>query len=176
MLEAFIDAPLRHRHLTVFPVIAPRGPVLPYLLSTEEQEAEITELLGSFPIHRQQVGSLTFLGDQFLGLEALGSASLYAPLHRRLLMRFIKEALNAPSQLEGNPFAMDAEAQMVVDATERADRVGAKKVGLGDYLSLTGPVSGGELIHQGHWVHLSVRPALVGAATGSGEGASGQCS
>jgi len=54
--------------------------------------------------------------------------------------------------------------------------VGAKKVGLGDYWSLSGPVSGGELIHQGHLVHLSVRPALVGAATGSGEGASGQCS
>lgn len=244
MLEAFIDAPLRHKQLSVFPVIAPRGPVLSYLLSTEiadagvltvrekgegpapvllarnnslhsvlilagepfpggnpgrlversillggksvstipasslemggwvteEQEAEITEWLGCFPLQRRQVGSLTFHGDQFLGMEALGSARLYAPLHRRILIRFIKEAMNAPSQLEGNRFAMEREAQMVVDATDRADRVETKKVGLGDYWSLSGPVSGGELIHQGQLVHLSVRPAPVGATTGSREG------
>jgi len=41
MLEAFIDAPQSHKQLTVFPVIAPHGPVLPYLLSTEIQDSEV---------------------------------------------------------------------------------------------------------------------------------------
>ncbi len=238
MLETFIDAPQRHKSLTVFPVIAPQGPMLPYLLSTEirgtgaltlrerggetapmllarnnslhallilegeplpggspgrlversillagkhvtqippssresggwvspEQEAEITEWLESFPLHHQQVGLLAFHGNRLLGLEALGAANLYGLLHRRLLIRFLKEALADRNHAGRNPATLEAEAQHTVDAIENADRVATKRVGLGDYRSLVGTVSGGELIHEGHLVHLSVRPAPVGAA------------
>ena len=249
MLEAFIDAPQSHQQLTVFPVIAPHGPVLPYLLSTEiqdsgvltvrekgeettstflarnnslhallifsgeplpggdrarlversillggksvtqipasslerggwvsvEKEAEITEWLESFPRHDAQVGLLAFVGDRTLGLEALGSANLYGPLHRRLLIRFIKEALSHPNVTGGDPSALEAEAQNTLDALENADRVVTKRIGLGDYRSLSGPVSCGELIYQGHLVHLSVRPSPVGATTSPGEGGGGRC-
>lgn len=249
MLEAFIDAPLCHKQLTVFPVIAPHGPVLPYLLSTEiqgsgvltirekgeettptflarnnslhallilggeplpggnpgqlversillggksvtqipasslerggwasiDQEAETTEWLESFPLHDAQVGLLAFDGDRILALETLGSANLYGPLHRRLLIRFIKEVFSNPNLSPGDPSVLKAEAQNTLDALETADRVTTKKIGLGDYCSLSGPVSGGELIYRGHLVHLSVRPAPVGTATSTGVGGGDRC-
>ena len=249
MLEAFIDAPQSHRQLTVFPVIAPHGPVLPYLLSTEiqdsgvltvrekgeetnptllarnnslhallilggeslpggnpgrlversillggksvtqipasslkrggwtsiDREAETTEWLECFPLHDAQVGLLAFAGDRILGLETLGSANLYGPSHRRLLIRFIKEAFSNPNVSAGDPTALEAEAQNTLDALENADRVATQRIGLGDFWSLSGPVSGGELIYQGHLVHLSVRPAPVGAATSAGGGGGDRC-
>jgi len=249
MLEAFIDSPLRHRDLTVFPVISPHGPVLPYLLSTDiqdsevltirekgdevtpmflarnnslhpvlilageplpdgdpgrlversillggksvtqipasgresggwvrpNQEAEITDWLEHFPLFVNQAGLLAFFGDRFMGLEALGSGNLYGPLHRRLLIRFIKEALNqspAPTQdLSG----LDREARKVVDALGDADRVATNRVGIGDYWSLSGPISGGDLVYQGHLIHLSVRPAPVGVATSRKSEGGGRC-
>lgn len=237
MLEAFVDAPSSHENLTVFPVIAPQGPVLPYLLSTEisgkdvltlrergddttpmvlarnnsyhdvlllageplpgekrgrrakrsfliggktvtqlpassveaggrldpEWESEVTEWVESFPIQKQQVGLLACLGSRVLGLEALGCQELYGPLHRRLLIRFIKETLSSPwtgSDQDGNPEleTLELEARKLVTFLENADRVKTKRIGAGDYLKLTGPVTGGELVHQGTLLHLSVRP------------------
>lgn len=240
MLEAFIDAPSRHKNLTVFPVLAPKGPVLHYLLSTEiqrediltlrergddttpvllarnnsyhdlliiageplpgenqgrlanrsfliggksvtqfpaskveredwispEREAEITEWVESFPIQKQQVGLLACLGPRVLGLEALGSTDLYKPLHRRLLIRFIKEAFSFGETCpEGDEDAdlgkLEKEARKLVTSLENADRVETQRIGAGDYLKLKGPVIGGELVHQGTLIHLSVRPAPV---------------
>jgi len=239
MLEAFIDAPLRHSALTVFPVIAPHGPVLPYLLTTEihdegiltlrergdaeepmllarnnslhpilmlageplpggnrgrvlersillrgksvtqlpspstesggwvtpEQEAEITEWLQSFPVVKHQVGLLACLEDRILGLEALGSENLYAPLHRRLLIRFMKKALSFPLGEPADLSYLEGEAQKMVDAIEEAERVAGKRVGVGEYRLLRGPVTGAELLHQGHLVHLSVHPTKVKAVS-----------
>ena len=250
MLEAFIDAPQRRNGLTVFPIIAPQGPMLPYLLSTEvkgtgvltirergegmapmllarnnslhallilggetlpggsagrlversillpgklvtqippssvetggwvspDREAEITEWLPSFPLHHQQVGSLVFNGGRSLGLEVLGSANLYSPLHRRILIRFMKEALADPVQDDGSLGDPEPEAQRMVEAIENADRVATKRVGIGTYWSLSGPVFGGELIHDGHLVHLSVRPAPVEAVVRVEERGGTQCS
>lgn len=250
MLEAFIDTPMRHGQLTVYPIIAPQGPVLPYLLSTQildsgvltvrekgegpapvllarnnslhsllilsgepfpgkdpgrlversillggksvfpipaspierggwingSREGEITEWLKSFPLQDGQVGSLAFLGERLLGLEALGSSNLYGPLHRRLLIRFIKEALNDSSVTDGNPAGLEAQAQEIVDFIEEADRKAAERVGIGEYWSLHGPVSGGELLHQGHLVHLSVQPVPIGSAVRPREEGDLQCS
>ncbi len=241
MLEAFIDAPQHRGRLTVFPVVAPKGPVLPYLLSPEvadsgiltvrekadgdtpmvlarnnslhallvlsgeplpggspgrlversillggksitqipasstetggwvkpDLEAEITEWFESFPLLRQQVGVLAFLGNRLLGLEALGSPNLFAPLHRRLVIRFIKRALVEGSEESDDPAALEVQAQKVVDSVEVADRIPTKRVGLGLFWALAGPISGGELIHEGHLVHLSVHPALVESAADS---------
>jgi len=250
MLEAFIDAPQCHERVTVFPVIAPRAPILPYLLSTEDpgsraltvreggegtvpmllarnnslhallifageplpggdpgrlversillagkhvtqipassmeagawvgpdREAEITEWLKSFPPRDQQVGILAFNGDRILGLETLGAANLYLPLHRRLLIRFLKKAFSDPAQTDGDLAALETEAQKLVDAIEDSDRVATKRIGLGDYLSLSGRMSGGELVHEGHLLHLSARPAPVGVVVDSTEGGGSKCS
>ena len=249
MLEAFIDSPMQHRDLTVFPVLSPHGPVLPYLLSTDiqdsgaltvrekgdevipmllarnnslhpililageplpggdpgrlversvllggksvtqipasgresggwanpEQEAEITDWLQHFPLIERQVGLLAFFGDRLLGLEALGAANLYGPLHRRLLIRFIKETFNQPSPSIQDLSGLEEEARKVVDALGDADRVATKRVGAGDYWSLSGPIFGGDLIYQGHLVHLSVHPAPVGMAERRQSEGAGQC-
>lgn len=248
MLEAFIDAPSRHHNLTVFPVLAPKGPVLHYLLSTEiqgedvltlrergddttpmllarnnsyhdllilageplpgknrgrmanrsfiiggksvtqlpasaverggwispDQESEITEWVESFPIQKQQVGLLACLGPRILGLEALGCPELYKPLHRRLLIRFIKEAFSfVETGPEGDGDAdlgkLEMEARKLVTSLENADRVETKRIGAGDYLKLKGPVTGGELLHQGTLIHLTVRPAPVQLWAASGK-------
>jgi hypothetical protein len=233
MLEAFVDAPLCHESLTVFPVIAPHGPVLPYLLSTEiedasvltvrergdvpepvllarnnslhpllilakeplpgespgrlvqrsillggksvtqipaspmergdwvslAQESEITEWLEHFPETKDQVGFLAFQGNRMMGLEALGSPNLYGPLHRRLLVRFVKMAFKHPDGEKGDPKELQAQAQRIVGAIDEADRLPTKRIGVGEYCSLTGPVAGGDLTYQGHLVHLTVESA-----------------
>lgn len=250
MLEAFIDSPQRGNGLTVFPIIAPQGPMLPYLLSTEvkgtgaltvrergegtapmllarnnslhallilggeplpggsagrlversillagkhvtqippssierggwvspDREAEITEWIQAFPLHHQQVGSLAFHGGRSLGMEVMGSGNLYGPLHRRILIRFMKEALANPVQGEGSLGNPEPEAERIVEAVENAERVATKRVGLGAYWSLSGPVFGGELIHDGNLVHLSVHPAPVAAVARVEEGGGTQCS
>ncbi len=245
MFEAFIDAPISHKKLTIFPVIAPHGPMLPYLLSTEIQdsevltvrekgdsptplllarnnslhpllvlageplpgenpgrlversillggnsvtqipaspverggwlpsnrETEITEWLENFPILRSQVGLLAFLGNRMMGLEALGSPNLYSPLHRRLHVRFIKEALGASPVENEDLSALETKAQRIVAGIGDAERVPAKKIGVGEYCTLTGPVAGGDLTYQGHLVHLSLRsPSVPSAWEVTGEG------
>jgi hypothetical protein len=233
MLEAFVDAPLCHEGLTIFPVVAPHGPVLPYLLSTEvhdpgvltirergdapapvllarnnslhpllilageplpresqgrlversillggksvtqipaspverggwvptSQESQITEWLGHFPEAKNQVGFLAFQGRRMVGLEAMGAPNLYSPLHRRLLVRFVKKALSSPAGEEGNPVDLQAQAHAIVGAIAEADRIPAKRVGVGEYCSLAGPITGGDLTHKGHLVHLTVKSA-----------------
>jgi hypothetical protein len=250
MLEAFIDAPLRHETLTIFPVIAPHGPMLPYLLSTEirdssvltvrvkgddpapmllarnnslhpililageplqgesqgrlversillggksvtqipaspvergdwvaaNRESEITQWLESFPIQKKQVGLLAFFGNRVLGLEALGSPNLYSPLHRRFLIRFVKKTMSRTPEETSDLPALESEAQRVVDAIGDASRVPLKRVGVGEYCSLRGPISGGDLTYRGNLVHLSVSSASAEVATESSEGRGAQCS
>jgi hypothetical protein len=250
MLEAFVDAPLRHRSLTVFPVIAPHGPVLPYLLSTEihesgvltvrergdvpdplllarnnslhpllilageplpgesqgrlversillggksvtqipaspverggwvpaNQESQITEWLENFPKAEDQVGFLAFQGSRMMGLEALGSPNLYSPLHRRLLIRFVKRVLGSSSEEEEDPGDLDTQAQQIVGAIADADRTPTKRVGVGEYCSLSGPVTGGDLIHRGRLVHLSVESASRDPARPIPDAGGVQCS
>lgn len=233
MLEAFLDAPLSHKNLTVFPVTAPKGSVLPYLLSPEiegkgiltvrergdserpmllvrngslhpllvlsgeplpeehpgrvvarsfilggksvtqipasamerggwvspDKEEEITEWMSSFPLERHQVGVLAFLGDQVMGLETLGAPNLYEPLHRRFLVRFIKEAMKWPEISDVDPLILQREAQGLLDSIQAAERSEEDSVGLGAFWKLNGTVRGGELLDHGQLVHLSVEPA-----------------
>lgn len=239
MLEAFIDAPLSYKGLTVFPVIAPGGPMLPYLLSPEiegkgiltvrergdsgtpmvlarnnslhpllvlsgeplpgehpgrlvarsfilggksvtqipasaierggwtnpNQEAEITEWVNAFPAMKNQVGVLACLGGQILGLEAFGAPNLYQSLHRRLLIRFVKQALTHPDASGGNHSHLKRDAQRLVDCIETADRSEAKPMGKGEFWHLSGSVVGGELLDQGHLIHLSAGLASVGVSS-----------
>jgi hypothetical protein len=243
MLEAFVDAPLSHQNLTVFPVIAPNGPVLPYLLSTElgetgvltirergntqdlmvlakneslhpllvlageplpgedpgrlvsrsfilggksvtqipvasmkegrwtnpEEESVITRWVERFPHRKDQIGILACVGNQIVGMESLGSANLYRLVHRRFLVRFIREALCADKGVQQDLARLETAASSLVENLEVADRLDTKRVGLGDYWELKGPVVGGELFHQGHLVHLSVFRVSAGYPTPVGK-------
>ena len=237
MLEAFLDAPLSHKNLTVFPVTAAKGTVLPYLLSPEvegkgiltvrergdsetpmllvrnnslhpllvlsgeplpdehpgrivgrsfilggksvtqipasamerggwvstEEEKEITEWMGGFARVKHQVGVLVFLGDEVVGLEALGAPNLYEAVHRRLLVRFIKGAMKHPDVPPGDPPVLRQQAQRLLDSLQAADRMEARTMGIGEFWSLNGSVRGGELLDQGQLVHLSVEPVPAGS-------------
>ena len=57
----------------------------PHRRCAERQSAMLRPPLNGFSILDQQVGILAFLGRQLLGLDVLGSPSLYARLHHRLL-------------------------------------------------------------------------------------------
>jgi len=247
MLDAFIDLPTSHRGLTVFPVVARQGPVLPYLLSTQVQDTDVlvlrdqeggsgietlarnnslhdvllmgcgsfldegpgrfgtrsfllrgksvTRIPGSanggsgrplteggadaaswadhFPLREHQVGALVFMGHQALGLEALGAANLYEQVHPRLVTRFALETLRAgispgPFRTPEDLGALTKRARELVAALERAGRVEMERVGLGRYWAFEGKVEGGELIHEGALVHLSVRPADARAGWSTG--------
>jgi hypothetical protein len=248
MLEAFIEAPLRYRQLSVFPVVAPNGPSLPYVLSPAardsgvltvrerghgsdplllmrnhnlhhllipageplpgdspgrvvgrsfllrggsvnqlpassvertdwlppEREAEITEWAERFPVRRNQVGSLAFLGSRLHSLETFGAANLYEQMHRRLMVRFIREALKRGDPPTAQEQVRDLRsltgiAREFLERLEMAHRSEDQRIGLGRYWLLDGPVSGGELIHQGVLIHVSARPAPFPAIGATGE-------
>lgn len=239
MLEASLDAPLGRKNLTVFPMTAPHGSLLPYLLSPEvggkgiltvrergdastpmllvrnssphpllvlsgeplpgehpgrvvsqsfilggksvtqvpasamerggwmspDQESEVTEWMASFPRVKHQVGIMAFLGAQIMGLEALGAPNLYEPLHRRLLVRFIKRAMRSPGEPSVDPLSLKPEAQRVLGTVQEAKRKGMPRLGQGSFWRLEGMLRGGELREHGRVIHLSIEPVPAGNAT-----------
>lgn len=232
MLEAFVDAPQRHRQLTVFPIVAGEGPVLPFLntrealesgtltvqeksdgrvplllvrnqslygiliregecLVSEEherratrsillagksvtqipatpplkcsedrcpKEGDLNDWLPTFPDHERQVGVMAFLGNEILGMEAVGAPTLYGALHEDVIRKFVGMAAAAGPEAGGEPQAEETDAARILESLEAADRERAHGIGLGDYWKLEGPVQGGELIHDGQLIHLSVTP------------------
>lgn len=248
MLEAFIEAPLRYRQLTVFPVVAPAGPSLPYVLSPAvgdsgvltvrerghggeplllmrnhslhhllipageplpgdgpgrvvgrtfllrggsvnqlpassveqggwlppEREAEITEWAEHFPVQKHQAGALAFLGSRLHALETFGAANLYQQIHRQLMVRFIREALkrgdSPTAQKRVRDFnSLAGTAREFLERLEVAHRSEDQRIGLGRYWLLGGPVSGGELIHDGALIHVSARPTSHPSSGVTGE-------
>ncbi len=131
--------------------------------SCEELQRRFSEKLANFPILDDQVGILAFLGRQLLGLDALGSPELYSPLHRRLLTGYLITALAAGEKAKSESPAEEAEIMALAEALEGAERVAAPCTGHGEYCTLRGEITGGELRHNGHLVHLSVFPNGVAA-------------
>ena len=111
-----------------------------------------------FPRVENQVGILAFLGRDLLGLDALGCPELYASLHRRLVTGYLITALAAEANGGLRPPAEMEDLQALAEALQSAERVAAPNVGHGEYSTLKGTVTGGELRHNGHLVHLSVFP------------------
>jgi len=131
--------------------------------SCEEQEKRLSKRLAKFPLLDRQVGILAFLGRHLLGLDVLGSPDLYSPLHCRLLTGYIITALAAGKKAKSESPAEDAEIKALAMALEGAVRVAAPCPGRGEYCTLHGEITGGELRHNGHLVHLSVFPHGVAA-------------
>jgi hypothetical protein len=126
-------------------------------------EAELSEILDFFPTLQGQVGIMAFIGQQFLGLDVLGCPALYAPLHRRLLAGHFLDTLISTCEKCGWKPTPEAEVLALANALEEAERVPAPSTGHGEYSTLQGAVTGGELRHNGHLVHLSVFPAGMAA-------------
>jgi hypothetical protein len=135
---------------------------------TPEQESQITDRANRYPPVHHQIGLLACLGPRILGLEALGAPNLYRPVHRRLLVRFIKRGLSEGEQETVDVLELTRKAQDMVTFIEEAERTDAKRVGMGEFWTLGGPISGGELLYQGRLVHLSASPvdAVVSSHAG----------
>jgi len=131
--------------------------------SSTRTENDSPGWLNEFPVLGRQVGILAFLGRRFLGLDALGSPSFYAPFHCRLLTEHLMRAFGARRKAGRGPPTHDSEVCAVAGALENAERIPSNTPGRGRYRVLKGPVRGGELSHEGRLVHLSVFPAGVEA-------------
>jgi hypothetical protein len=121
-------------------------------------EAQFSDSLKEFPLLDNQVGILAFMGRDLLGLDILGTPELYAPLHRRLLTCYLITALTSGEKGKMESPAEEAEMQALAMALEGAHREAAPCPGHGEYATIHGDVTGGELRHNGHLVHLSVCP------------------
>jgi hypothetical protein len=126
--------------------------------SCEELEASFANRFQRFPLLENQVGILAFLGRHLLGLDVIGSPDLYSPVHRRLLTGYFITALAAGGGKGLEPEAQEIDVHSLAQALEGAERVAAPCPGYGEYNTLRGTVSGGELRHNGQLVHLSVFP------------------
>jgi hypothetical protein len=102
---------------------------------------------------------MAFGGLRFLGLDALGCHSLFAPLHRKVLTGYALAAQAEPHPPEGPAHAGREEVSAVAALWQRVERIHCGSGSLGEYSILGGPLRGGELVHDGRLVHLSVLPA-----------------
>jgi hypothetical protein len=126
--------------------------------------------LEAFPLLPLQVGLVAFLGSAPLGVDAVGSPGLFAPLHRRVLTGYVLDAMDgleegAP-ELRKKRRARTSSALQFVEAVRQAARAPSESVGLGEYRVLHGSVLGGELVNQGHTVHVSAFPMGNGRSQG----------
>jgi hypothetical protein len=121
-------------------------------------EAQFTDCLKEFPLMEKQVGILAFMGRELLGLDILGTPELYDPLHRRLLTGYLITSLTSGEKGKLESPAEEAEMQALARALETAHREAAPCPGHGEYNAIHGEITGGELRHNGHLVHLSVCP------------------
>jgi hypothetical protein len=132
------------------------------------RQDDLEAYLRALPPVERQIGLLAFVGHRPLGLDALGSPGLYAPLHRRLLTGYVMDALAQRSGPDGYPLPGEPEALHFVGLLREARRTPSETVGLGEYRVLQGGVLGGELVHDGHLVHLSAFPLQEDAAASDG--------
>jgi len=119
--------------------------------------------LRNFPLMEGQVGILAFLGQNLLGMDVLGTPQLYAPLHQRLVTGYLLAAVAWGNRRRFESQAEERELQALAASLERAQRVAAPSHGSGEYTTIHGEVTGGELRHNGHLVHLSVFPCGAAA-------------
>ncbi len=126
---------------------------------------EMDRWLEAFSLLPLQVGLVAFMGNNPLGMDAVGSPGLFATLHRRILTGYVLDAMDGlePDTRTGRPphrhRARTDLALQFVEAVRQAPRTPSESVGLGEYRILHGTVLGSELVNEGHTVHLSAFPA-----------------
>ena len=139
-------------------------------------ESRRTQMEGwtqAFPLVENQVGLVAFQGETPLATDAVGSPSLYAKVHQRLLTGYVLDAMEGWDPHHPTPRAAAPEAELVLEALGAAERVPSHSVGSGEYRILRGRVLGGELIHDAQLVHVSAFPADEGWSFGSNPGSTG---
>jgi hypothetical protein len=125
--------------------------------------AELEVGLEVFPRLQDQVGAVAFLGHRLLGLDALGSPNLYAPLHRRLLSGYIQTALESDRTGPRDPNPDLPDVTHFAHALQNAIREPCSGQGHGEQWVLTGSIRGRELCDEGFLVHLAVFPRGMAA-------------
>ncbi|HEX6560294.1 MAG TPA: DUF6569 family protein [Longimicrobiales bacterium] len=115
----------------------------------------ISAWVNAFHREDRQVGLLAMIGDQPLGLDAVGCGKLYGQLHERLLHGYVLDALSSEPS---SPTTAAERAAEYLRQVREAVRTPADSVGKGSYAVLTGAVVGGELVDGGRLVHLSAFP------------------
>jgi hypothetical protein len=142
----------------------------------------------AFPLLPGQIGLLAVIGKAILGMDALGSPSLYGKVHDRILTGYLLDAMEGRTGQRADrtgPIREDriqptpqptpiVQAQRFIDEVTNAGRTPSDSVGMGDYRVLRGTVLGGELVNDGHLVHLSAFPTLPDRQAGSGPSQTGQ--
>ena len=100
MLEAFVDAPQRHRQLTVFPIVAGEGPVLPFLNTKEALES------GTLTVQEKSHGRVPLLlvrNQRLYGILIREGECLVSEDHQRRATRSILLAGKSVTQIPTTP-------------------------------------------------------------------------
>jgi hypothetical protein len=146
----------------------------------EGHRDEMSRWKKAFPLHPGQIGLLAIVGKAVLGMDAVGSPNLYGKVHDRVLTGYVMDAM----EMHGGRPREDREGQQEEDRrppipppltifAERfieditgAERSPSESVGMGEYRILRGRILGGELVNDGHLVHISAFPNLSGQRAG----------
>ncbi|MGW8267524.1 MAG: ARPP-1 family domain-containing protein [Longimicrobiales bacterium] len=139
------------------------------------RQAEMGVWLAAYPLLPRQMGLVAFLGQAPLGMDAVGSPSLFAGLHRRILTGYVLDALESTEDVEASSpeSASAAVAEGFVESMRGAERTPSDSVGMGEYRILRGSALGGELVNGDHLVHLSAFPTEENRHSGTSEVPSG---
>ncbi len=140
----------------------------------EDHRGQMDRWLQAFPRLPRQVGIMAFLGTTPLGMDALGSPRQYGPLHARILTGYVLDAmdeLGGGGRRRGRrktrgKSVPSREAENFLGKIQDARRTPSESVGSGTYRILDGVVLGGELVENGHLVHLSAFPNLNASGQG----------
>lgn len=132
----------------------------------ESRRPQMESWIQAFPLVEGQVGLVGFQGEISLATDAVGSPDLYAKVHARLLTGYVMDAMERWDPGHPAPQASVPEAEFLMEALGAAERIPSLSVGSGEYRILRGRVLGGELIDNGHVVHVSAFPADEGRIFG----------
>ena len=149
----------------------------------------------AFPLLPHQIGLLALVGDAVLGMDAIGSPSLYGNVHDRMLTGYIMDAMEGrkegPREDRGKSLqenrgegpledrsppiwpSLTTSAERFIEDISAAERTPSESVGIGEYRILRRRVLGGELVNDGHLVHVSAFPTVQSRQSGNGPSQAG---
>jgi hypothetical protein len=138
----------------------------------------LDEWIALFPGLDDQVGLLAFVGRRPLGLDVVGSQSLYCRLHERFLGGYCMDALARHQVLKSGYRDVPPDAAgKFLSLVSSGARGEAPTVGKGTYRLLSGRAIGAELSdtvdRTERLVHLSAFPGERSISSGHGPGGTG---